>query len=144
MTTTDSTEAPKAPEAPEPTTQPTTSTPNHEAAKYRVKLRETETERDVLVAAVTTLRRAEVERLATDGRVLPAAFWLAGNDVADLLTESGAVDPEKVNAAITATRETLGIPHKPMKSDPAAQGNQGPPIASGPPEASWQNALRRS
>ncbi|MBF6233955.1 hypothetical protein [Nocardia farcinica] len=84
--------------------------PAREAAKYRRRLRETETERDALAARVEALQRAEVERIASAGQVKPAALWASGAELAGLVREDGTVDPDKVDQALTAARESLGIP----------------------------------
>lgn len=70
---------------------------NAEAAKYRTKLRAAESERDALAAIVETLQRAEVGRLA--GAILAQGgdlLELGGHELADVLTEDGMVDPERV------------------------------------------------
>ena len=78
--------------------------PGREAAKYRRRLREAETERDRLSEQVGALQRAEVERLATADDLRPAALWASGVELAGLLTDDGTVDAEKVSAAIGAAR----------------------------------------
>lgn len=85
------------------------SNPGREAAKYRRKLRDTETERDQLREAITGMRRAEVERIAGATVQNPAGLWAAGIDVADLLDDAGQVDPAKVQAATQQAAETLGL-----------------------------------
>lgn len=84
--------------------------PGREAAKYRRRLREAETERDRLAGQVESLQRAEVERLATVDGLRPAALWASGVELADLLTDDGTVDASKVSVAIAGARESLGIP----------------------------------
>lgn len=83
--------------------------PGREAAKYRRRLRDVEAERDTLKATVESLQRAEVDRLATDAGLRPAALWANGAEVGELLGDDGTVDQGKVAAAISAARETLGI-----------------------------------
>ena len=82
---------------------------NREAAKYRRRLRETETERDQLAAQVENYRRAAVETLAAQTLSKPAALWAAGATVTELLDEAGQPDPEKVTEAARAAAETLGL-----------------------------------
>ena len=91
--------------------------PGREAAKYRRRLRDAEAERDALKATVESLQRAEVDRLATGADLRPAALWASGPELADLLADDGTVDQVKVAAAISAARETLGIPN------PSPRGN---------------------
>jgi hypothetical protein len=72
--------------------------PNAEAAKYRTRLRETEAERDALVQRVELLQRTELERVAGAHLASPAdLLTLSGNALADYLTESGDIDPDKVH-----------------------------------------------
>lgn len=85
---------------------------SREAAKYRRRLRETETERDTLAERLTAMQRREAERVAIDVLADPAdLFTIGGTDLAELLDEAGDVDPEKVRAAaaaVVATRPGLG------------------------------------
>ena len=100
-----------------------------EAAKYRRRLRETEAERDALAARVEALQRAEVERVAADTLARPEALWAAGTDLAALLTEDGAVDPEAVAQAVTDARDRLGLApaQRTPRADPSQGGHGEPP-----------------
>lgn len=103
-TTATGTETPQeTPEAPEKPTE------GNEAAKYRRRLREAEAERDALTMQLDALRRAEVERLATVELDTPAGLWANGTELADLLADDGTVDPDKVDAAVRAAVDTLGL-----------------------------------
>lgn len=113
-------EAAAAPDAPWNTDRQDTADPgsdrdeqdagsNGEAAKYRRKLRETETERDQATAQLDVLRRAEVERVAAGTLKTPSALWAAGIEVADLLAADGTVDRDKVHAASVDAAERLGL-----------------------------------
>ena len=84
------------------------TTPAREA-KYRRRLRETEQERDDLGARVEALQRAEIERQAEAASVRVAALWASGVELSDLLAETGAVDSAKVEKAVRAARERLGL-----------------------------------
>lgn len=90
---------------------------NKEAARYRRRLRDAEAERDALKATVESLQRAEVDRLATDAGLRPAALWANGAEVGELLADDGTVDAARVAAAIAAARETLGIPNPPPRGN---------------------------
>lgn len=111
MTTTTENETPEEPQEPAPNSGEATETEsgNREAARYRTRLREVETERDGLVEQLASMRRAEVERLASDHLAKPAALWAAGVELTDLLDEAGSVDPQKVAAAAEAARNSLGL-----------------------------------
>lgn len=91
--------------------------PGREAARYRRRLRDAEAERDALKATVQSLQRAEVDRLATDAGLRPAALWANGAEVGELLADDGTVDAARVAAAISAARETLGIPNPPPRGN---------------------------
>ncbi|QFS89120.1 hypothetical protein FIV07_00100 [Mycobacterium sp. THAF192] len=77
--------------------------------KYRERLRETEAERDTLRATVETMQRREVERLAAEHLVKPGSLWTVGVELANLLDDDGAVDPEKVSAAAVDARQQHGL-----------------------------------
>lgn len=85
---------------PEPDTTPDTGGRGREAARYRVALRAAEAERDTLAAQVEQARRAEVERVAAASLADPTDLW-RGTTVADVLTDDGTVDPERVGQAVT-------------------------------------------
>ena len=73
-----------------------------EAASWRTKLRETESERDALLARVDAADRGEVERLAGERLRDSEDFWLSGAELADLRDDDGQVDGAKVTAAVAA------------------------------------------
>lgn len=90
----------------------TTNTPEPQSnreARYRRQLRDTEAERDRLAARVEALQRAEVERLAAKTIQKPSAIWAAQTQLADLLDDDGAVDPQKVTKAASAAQQSLGL-----------------------------------
>lgn len=94
---------------------------NSEAAKWRRRLRDAEAERDALTERLAGLQRAEAERLAGEHIAKSSALWAAGVDLADLLTDEGQVDPEKVAAAAAQARDTLGVeaPRRRPRPNPA-------------------------
>lgn len=104
-------------------TEQTEQAPNREAAKYRTRLRETEAERDTLRQTLATMRRAEVERIASTTLRNPAGLWAAGTELDALLTEAGDVDPEKVQAAASGAIEALGLAPRPDGMIVPAEGN---------------------
>lgn len=110
---------------------------NKEAARYRRRLRETEQERDTLKATVVALQRAEVDRLATANGLKPAALWSSA-ELGDLLSDDGAVDAEKVSAAIAAAREQLGIPNPPPRGNFVKREGRSP---GRPPKPSGKDAM---
>jgi hypothetical protein len=123
------TDAPKADEA----------GPNAEAARYRTRLREAETERDTIAGRLTGYQRAEAERLAAAGLSRASDLWLDGLDVAELLDEAGQVDADKVATAVAAVldgRPQLAAVVKRPRPD-MSQGVHAPAADSG-----WQGVLR--
>lgn len=82
---------------------------NHEAAKYRRRLRDTETERDQLATRLDTLQRAEAERIASETLHKGAGLWANGTELADLLDDDGDVSAEKVKQAAHAAVDSLGL-----------------------------------
>lgn len=139
-----SAQAPEAPETttehPEPETAPEDDNPGKEAAKYRRRLRETETERDTLRTQVEALQRAAVEQVAGKHLHKPAGLWASGVTPAELVDDNGNVDPEKVQAAARAAAESLGLAR-------AAGGNhvprEGYTTSAKPRGSRFEDALRQ-
>lgn len=151
-TTTDTAETAATTEAPEVTTETegTTETAEQaaeegaeeagggrEAAKYRRRLRETETERDTLAAQVAAMQRAEVERVAAEHLKIPAGLWASGADLPELLADDGTVDPAKVASAAVAAREALGLASARMGNYSPREGN----IPKMPAGNGWADAF---
>lgn len=95
-------------QVPEEATEPAGA----EAAKYRRKLRAAEADLANLRERVDTLHRSEVERLARDRGIAPAAIWAGGAQLDTLRTTSGDIDPALVTAEADRVRELfyLGRP----------------------------------
>ncbi len=140
----DTTEAPQA--VTDPAEAPEDKQPegkgNKEAAKYRVQLRETEAARDVLTAIVEAMRTAEVNRIVetSDARIKPDALWASGVNLADLLTEDGAIDADLVNAAIGTAAEKFGV-RIPKAPSVAGQGNVGGDVHSADKADTFESAF---
>lgn len=92
---------------------------NQEAKKWRLKLRDTEAERDGLRERVTTYERAEVERLVADSLADPSDLWVAGTELDALRGKDGSIDPGKVKAAVAELLEQR--PHWKRTIRPAPQ-----------------------
>lgn len=113
------------------TTEPTTDAAetdtgsNNEAAKYRRRLREVESERDGLATRLQAAQRREIERMAGDTVTRPEALWAAGIDLDSLLDDSGEVNPEAVTEAVTEAAERLGLarPSRTPRPDPTQGGH---------------------
>ncbi|HIY42712.1 MAG TPA: hypothetical protein H9836_16515 [Candidatus Nocardiopsis merdipullorum] len=84
-------------------------TKNAEAAKYRRRLRETETDRDQLAAKLEDMQKDAIERLLSGTLAKPAGLWAAGHDVASMLDDDGNIDADKVQQAADHAIVTLGL-----------------------------------
>lgn len=140
QTTEPTTEPAEAPEAGAEDTQAAQEGEggNKEAAKYRRRLRETEGERDTLRAQVEALQRAAVEQAAGKHLRKPAGLWASGVTPAELVDDSGNVDPEKVEAAARAAADSLGLARTVGGNYSPREGNN-PRPSSGTPR--FEDAL---
>lgn len=115
-----------------------------EAAKYRTRLREAETERDALASRVATLQRAEVARLAGEKLAQGTdVFDIGRTELADVLDADGNVDPALVGERVTellASRPGLAAPVTTWPD--VGQGK--PPAPPAPARSTWAEALSRS
>jgi hypothetical protein len=74
---------------------------SREAASYRRRLRETETERDQLRTRLESYERAEVERLAGGaGLQVAGDIWTFGATLETLRGEDGSIDSEAVDGLV--------------------------------------------
>lgn len=92
------------PEAPESAQD---DRPANREAKYRIRLRETEAQRDALQERVTTMQRQAAEGIAAELLDKAAALW-AVTDLQGLLDEQGDLDPAKVTEAANRAISELG------------------------------------
>lgn len=67
-----------------------------DAKRYRLQLRDTETERDQLATTIDGYHRAEAERLAGQHLADPRDLWRDGATVTDLLGDNGRINPDTV------------------------------------------------
>ena len=117
-------------------------TANREAAKYRRRLRETETERDTLAARVEAMTRAEIERTTAARLTDPADLWRAGIQLADLIAGDGSIDTTKLDTAIAAVAEQH--PHwakQPPTPNPRRAGLRSGAAAPQGTAPSWSSLL---
>ncbi|WFR72490.1 hypothetical protein P9209_00160 [Prescottella defluvii] len=120
---------------------------NHEAAKYRRRLRETEAERDLLATQVEALQRAEILRLASPILAVPEDIFTIGEvSTTDLLDDVGKVDQEKVALAVESLIDRRpGLHADARRPYRAAHMNFGQGAAGyvggGARSTSWQSAL---
>ncbi|MCX2929268.1 hypothetical protein ORI20_03205 [Mycobacterium sp. CVI_P3] len=114
------------------------SSPNAEAARWRKKLRETESQLETMAARVETLQRQQVDAQVSAAGVKPQAVYSVA-DLADLVGEDGSVDTEKVTEAVAKAKEQLGIGISKGSLVPGVgQRPEKPPQAENP----WTTAFR--
>jgi hypothetical protein len=74
---------------------------SREAASYRRRLRETETERDQLRERVQSYERDHVERIAADaGLQVPGDIWTFGATLDTLRDDDGSIDHDAVDGLV--------------------------------------------
>jgi hypothetical protein len=105
-----------------------------EAAKWRVKLRETEAERDQLRASLDGLRRQVIERYAGQRIAKPSLLWAGGAGFDGLIDEDGLLDHAKINARVDALVEEYGLSERPRP--PAPDPSQGR-VNQAPSDSGW-------
>ena len=87
---------------------------NSEAAKWRHKTREAETERDTARSQLTAQRQAVLAAAAAAKRVSPQLVAKTV-EIDELLDDNGVLDPVKAAEAIDEVIKTYGLPD--MRSD---------------------------
>ncbi|OHT93182.1 hypothetical protein [Mycobacterium syngnathidarum] len=94
------------PEADHPDDEPQGDNPNREAAKWRNKFRDAETELTTMQQRLETLQRSEAERIAATALHDPTDMWRDGTQLTDLLDDNGNIDPNKVTDTATKIADT--------------------------------------
>jgi glycine/D-amino acid oxidase-like deaminating enzyme len=130
-------------EAAQPTDTPgddaAPESPNREAARYRIKLREAEAERDSLATRLANMQRSQIDAHITTMGVKPAAVWAAGAELPDLVGDDGVVDPEKIAQAVAKAKAELGIDTS--KHRPPVGSLRSGAMAPQPPRNAWRDAF---
>ena len=115
---------------------------NNEAAKYRIKLREVEAERDALNSQLDASQRATVTA-AVASRVQDVNDFWTHTDIASLRDDDGNVSTEKVDTVVSALLESK--PHY-QKQHPVTESvstvHGGDRVCGGNGTPSWQSVLR--
>lgn len=83
-----------------------------QAAKFRKQVRQLETDNTALTEQITGLQKQLAENLIVAAGVKPEAIW-AITEIAELLDDTGRVDPEKITATIAKAVQELNIRVKP-------------------------------
>lgn len=138
-TTDDVTDAAETPGSTEPeTTAEEGRKGNPEAAKWRTKFRDAETQIEALTQRVAYLQRAEASRLATGaGLLIDGDDVFRGRTLADLLDEDGNVSLDLVQEAVASIREI-----KPHLGKPYLDKVDGIGATTGSRPASWADVIR--
>ncbi len=117
---------------------------NSEAARYRTRLRETETERDALTARVERLQRADVTRQVGDRLAVPDDLFAFGLKLADLLNEDGEVEDGLVETALFALLDARpGLAKVAPRSIGPSSVGAGVREGMGAGNATWADVLRK-
>jgi hypothetical protein len=89
---------------------------SREAASYRRRLRETETERDGLRERLERYERAEVERVAADaGLQVPGDVWSFGASLDTLRGEDDGIDADAVTGLVSEiVKDRPGLQARPQ------------------------------
>lgn len=124
-------------EAPVDAQEDDTKKGNSEAAKWRVRLRESEAKVATLEARVNDMHAAEVSRLATGpGKLHDGGDLLLTTQLADLLDDEGGIDPDKVTEAVSTLAEK-----KPHLAKPAFENGVGVGEKGSSSTASWASVI---
>ena len=110
---------------------------NNREAKYRIRAKEAEAERDSLASRLAELQTTEVQRLAADLLAVPEDISLSGKGLADFLTPEGWVDREAVEAAAREVTESRPGLAKNAKATDFTQGSGG----TVPVQLNWTDFL---
>lgn len=117
---------------------------NSEAAKWRHKTRDAETERDTARSQLTAQREAVLAAAAAAKRVSPALVAKTV-EIDELLDDNGVLDPAKAAEAIDEVIKTYGLPDmrpdgsggKSREGGPKARGTGWGEIALGGARTQW-------
>lgn len=115
--------------------------PNHEAAKWRTKLRDAESQNTALAAQLENMQRAAIDTQVTAFGIKPAAFWASGAEIADLLNDAGVPDAEKVQKAAAAAKDTLGLMLNRPRPKPRLGELRSGAMAHAPKRDKWVEAF---
>jgi len=111
----------------------------HEAAGYRRKLREAESERDAVRLRLDAIESREVERQAGERLADAGDIWRAGVTIEDLRDDDGALDAERVRDAVK--RVAADHPHW---REPSPDYDGGVRESAVEPEPDFAKALREA
>lgn len=118
----------------------TQDSPGSEAAKYRVRLREAEHQRDDALERVARLQRAAVDEVLSETGIDARLLDAAGHAVEDFVTDDGLVDRPRLAEVASAVADEFGVskPRRPQPN-PLAGTTGGAAGSSG--RAAWDAAF---
>lgn len=110
-------------------------------ARYRIRAREAEQQRDALAQQIEQLQARDAERIAGSFLSNPAdVFTLGGVQISELVGEDGFVDTEKVTSVVN---QILGTRPGLSKQSPATDRSQGHGFAAASSTPSFQELLQQ-
>lgn len=117
--------------------------PNSEAARYRVQLREAEAARDALADRIAGYQRRECESLVADLLDVPGDLWEIGQaDVTDFYNEDGTVKEAELQSAASALVDSRTRLAKPAGDRHHNFGQYAPPPPA--PPVGWGSVINSS
>ena len=87
---------------------PSPSKASREAKKYRIQLRETQTQLETLTTQRDQLAQQAIEHHLPDD-MSPAAFWKLTDGPGAFLDDDGLIDANKISETVQQLRDDLGI-----------------------------------
>ena len=114
-----------------------------EAAGYRTRAREAETQAESLQQRIEALEWAEVERHLPKGSPRLEGLQKLGLELGELRDDQGNINPEKVQEAVSAAAELVGVSLDPQAPRMPLEGRAPNPLAmSKDVESQLKQALR--
>jgi hypothetical protein len=86
---------------------------NNREARYRVRAKKAETERDAANDLLKRTRQAVLDHAAAEAGLDPRLLAAAGHTIDSLVGQDGLIDPAAVAAAVEGTRIQWGISRRP-------------------------------
>jgi hypothetical protein len=132
-TNTDDPPASNAPDTDNPNDTDDDGNPNHEAARWRRRLRESEqqvTERDQTITelrdTLERTRQSVVDNAVAAANLDPRLLVAAGHTVDTLVGDDGLIDHERLSQAIAATAEQFRVRRTPAPNPQQGTGSHHP------------------
>jgi hypothetical protein len=125
---------------PTPSEEQPEPSPNSEAARWRTKLRETETQLGALTERLTGYQRRECESAVADLLEEPGDLWDIGQaDVSAFYSDDGTLDEDELRAAAGALADQRPRLAKPQGPRHLNFGQYAPPPPA--PKIGWETVI---